>query len=472
MADLFISYKREDRRVAERLSIALEQLGFDVWWDFELLSGDGFRKIIERVIDECSTTIVLWSELSRESTFVVDEATYSREQDKLCPARIDDCRLPLGFGGDHVVDLRGWEGEMSHDGLQGLIRAVEAKTGKKARLGAKPRGQDEEAHFAEMEAFKAAEAAGNVSALQSFLRDFPRGSFANFVRGQLETMGAEAPKVTVAAYSSGASAPSRSAPAHGNPASLRRPTLQPNAPEKERRMTPWFAIAGVLAAAAVAAVVFVILPRGSTTVTAPTSVLAQAKPDGASAAYDANTLNEQVRAAVEQARRSETLATSAATRARSYAQLAEQNIGHEPSGMDVRVFSGGNAGDRYAGQIEAMGVGYGSQAQAVRYQGLGIYAWGQNANNTFGGLRYEGEFANDAANGAGLYFWRDGKHYAGAIGNWRRDGLGVFTFADGRRYEGQWSGDQQSGLGAEWDAQGRVAQQGVWSGGVLTTPLT
>ena len=471
MADLFISYKREDRRVAERLSIALEQLGFDVWWDFELLSGDGFRKIIERVIDECSTTIVLWSELSRESTFVVDEATYSREQNKLCPARIDDCRLPLGFGGDHVVDLRGWEGEMGHEGLQGLIRAVEAKTGKKARLGARPRGQDEEAHFAEMEAFKAAEAAGNVSALQSFLRDFPQGSFANFVRGQLETMGAEAPKVAVAAYSGGPSVPSRSDAARGAPIPPRS-SPQSSAPEKQRRATPWLAIAAALTVAAIATVVFVVLPRGSTNVTAPTSVLAQAKPDGASATYDANALNEQVRAAVEQARRGETLAIAAAARARSAARVAEQNIGHEIGGMDVRVFSGALAGDRYAGQIENAGDGYGGQSQTVRYQGVGVYSWGQNANNTFGGLRYEGEFANDAANGAGLYFWRDGKHYAGAIGNWRRDGLGVFTFADGRRYEGQWSGDQQSGLGAEWDAQGRLSQQGIWSGGVLTTPLT
>ena len=46
MADVFISYKREDRQTAERISIALEQLGFDVWWDFELLSGDKYRNVI------------------------------------------------------------------------------------------------------------------------------------------------------------------------------------------------------------------------------------------------------------------------------------------------------------------------------------------------------------------------------------------------------------------------------------------
>ena len=61
MADIFISYKREDRRVAERLSIALEQLGFDVWWDFEILSGDRFRRVVEKVIDECKVAIVLFN---------------------------------------------------------------------------------------------------------------------------------------------------------------------------------------------------------------------------------------------------------------------------------------------------------------------------------------------------------------------------------------------------------------------------
>lgn len=199
MADVFISYKREDRRAAERLSIVLEQLGFNVWWDFDLICGDQFRRAIEKIIDECAATVVLWSVLARESTFVVDEATYAREQGKLCPARIDECRLPLGFGGDHVVDLRDWDGEIGHEGLQALLRALELKTGKKARLGAPARDAEDEARYAEMEAFKAAQAAQNVSALRSFLRDYPEGAFSKFVRGQLAEMETVAPAVAVAA---------------------------------------------------------------------------------------------------------------------------------------------------------------------------------------------------------------------------------------------------------------------------------
>jgi len=451
MADLFISYKREDRRVAERLSIALEQLGFDVWWDFELLSGDGYRKVIERVIDECGATIVLWSELSRESTFVVDEAAYSREQNKLCPARIDDCRLPLGFGGDHVVDLRNWEGEMGNEGLQSLMRAIELKTGKKARLGARPRGESEEARFAEMEAFKAAEAAGNASALQSFLRDYPQGTFANFVRGQLETMG-----VSVMAHA-GAAQPVRRAPV-GQPPRM-PPKPAPAVVEQPRRpgMPAWLWIAGLAGLALASAIFFVVMPHGGAPV-APSVAIATTKED---AAYDPSTLNAQVRTAVAEARRSESLANAAAARAQAVAQHAEANAGNQQYGEDVRIFSGDHAGDRYAGQLTDN-----------HYEGLGRYTWAQNPGNPYNSQSVVGEFSNDAPNGAGIYTWRDNKRYAGQLANWLRQGSGIFWFADGRRYEGQWSGDRQSGFGVEWDAQGHVSQQGIWANGELATPLS
>ncbi len=450
MADIFISYKREDRRVAERLSIALEQLGFDVWWDFELLSGDGYRKVIERVIDECGVTVVLWSELARESTFVVDEAAYSREQNKLCPARIDDCRLPLGFGGDHVVDLRNWEGEMGHDGLQSLLRAVELKTGKKARLGARPRGEDEEARFAEMEAFKAAQAGGNASALQTFLRDYPHGSFANFVRGQLETMG-----VAVMAEA-GAAQAAQLTPAARSPRAPPKPKAAPPAaaPAPPRRSSPWPVFGGLAAAIAAAMFIFfVVMPRN---VTAPRPSVTQAE---TAQLYNLAGLNPQVRAAAEEARRSEALANNAAARAGTIAQRAEANIGRQQAGEDVRIFSNDHAGDRYAGQFNN------------QYEGVGVYSWAINAGNSFGAQSYAGEFSDDAPNGAGIYTWRDGKRYAGQMASWQRQGSGVFRLADGRRYEGQWAGDRMNGLGVEWDAQGHLARQGIWSNGELATPL-
>lgn len=198
MADIFISYKREDRPVAERLSIALEQLGFDVWWDFDLLSGEPYRKVIRAVIDQCKAAVVLWSVRAIESDFVMDEATYAKSQGKLCPARIDGVDLPFGFGAIHTDDLSNWDGELSHPGFQAMVRAVESRVGRKGRLGSSPRTADSQAASAELEAFKAAQIAGNASALKAFISAYPRGMFAGFVRGQLETIKAEAQSTPVA----------------------------------------------------------------------------------------------------------------------------------------------------------------------------------------------------------------------------------------------------------------------------------
>lgn len=188
MADIFISYKREDRAVTERLVRALDALGFDVWWDFEVLSGQRFRRVVEQVIDKCGAAVVLWSKLSRESEFVLDEASYAKEQNKLCPARIDDCRLPMGFGQTQAADLSDWTGQAGHHGFDTLIGAIEQLTGKTARLGATARTETAERELEELQAFKAAQIAGTASALNTFLARYPSGAFSAFVRDQIRML--------------------------------------------------------------------------------------------------------------------------------------------------------------------------------------------------------------------------------------------------------------------------------------------
>lgn len=186
MADIFISYKKQDREHAQRLASKLAQHGYDVWWDFELLSGDPYRKVIERVIDECKAAIVLWSERAKESAFVVDEASYAMQKGKLCPARVEDCTPPFGFGQLHVSNLIGWEGDADHPGFVRLLSAIEAKTGKRAQAGMSPRSAEVDAQTAEIEAFKAAQIQGGPTALRAFVDAFPTGAFASFVHGQLK----------------------------------------------------------------------------------------------------------------------------------------------------------------------------------------------------------------------------------------------------------------------------------------------
>ena len=61
MADVFISYAREDAASARRFARGFESSGLSVWWDDALRSGEAFDESIERALREASAVVVLWS---------------------------------------------------------------------------------------------------------------------------------------------------------------------------------------------------------------------------------------------------------------------------------------------------------------------------------------------------------------------------------------------------------------------------
>jgi hypothetical protein len=190
MADIFISYRREDRDFAKRLSEALEERGYEVWWDFDLRSGDRYRSVIQAVLDECKVAIVLWSARSVQSDFVMDEAEYAKALGKICPARIDNVALPFGFGALQTTDLRDWTGQHDHPAFEDLLQSLEKRVGPRAPR-AHP-GRSPRARAAEMAAFTAAEASNDPKALMTYLDFNPSGEFAGVVRSQLADMEVDA----------------------------------------------------------------------------------------------------------------------------------------------------------------------------------------------------------------------------------------------------------------------------------------
>ena len=109
MADIFISYKREDREWAEALSKALEAQGWSTWWDTRLQAGERFNAKIEEELDAAKCVIVLWSKLSVQSHWVIDEANEGLERDILLPLLLDAPKPPLGFRSIHATGILGWD---------------------------------------------------------------------------------------------------------------------------------------------------------------------------------------------------------------------------------------------------------------------------------------------------------------------------------------------------------------------------
>lgn len=105
MADVFLSYAREDAVIAGKLATLLEANGLSVWWDRRLAAGDEINDVIEHALDAAKVAIVLWSPNSVGSRWVRGEADTAAEANKLIPVRIADCKLPISFRGLHTPDV-------------------------------------------------------------------------------------------------------------------------------------------------------------------------------------------------------------------------------------------------------------------------------------------------------------------------------------------------------------------------------
>lgn len=131
MADVFISYKTEDRRRLEPLVNALQADGYSVWWDQHIGTGDDWRQTIERELESARCVIVAWSKRSigPEGRFVRDEATRAQQRKIYVPVLLDPVQVPLGFGESQAASLRGWRGGREDKRYLAVLAAVQRVVG-------------------------------------------------------------------------------------------------------------------------------------------------------------------------------------------------------------------------------------------------------------------------------------------------------------------------------------------------------
>jgi hypothetical protein len=110
MADIFLSYAREDETRARALADALELRGWSIFWDRRIPHGRNFRNHIEDQLGSARCIVVLWSKASLASQFVLDEPTEGQNDGRLVPALIEAVRQPLGFRGLQAANLADWTG--------------------------------------------------------------------------------------------------------------------------------------------------------------------------------------------------------------------------------------------------------------------------------------------------------------------------------------------------------------------------
>lgn len=111
MADIFVSYKREEREEVERLVLALKGLGLDVWFDASLSAGEAFSDEINREVRAAKAVLVCWSPAAASSSWVKAEAQVGFTKQNLISTYIsgpDGFEPPVPYNNLHMQDMRAW----------------------------------------------------------------------------------------------------------------------------------------------------------------------------------------------------------------------------------------------------------------------------------------------------------------------------------------------------------------------------
>lgn len=144
MADVFVSYKREDKHLAEDVIHRLKEAGISVWYDERITPHTSWDETIEQEIATAKAVLVLWTPRSVTSQWVRTEADYGAEHGKMVPVKLEDCALPLAYRRMQTADLSNWDGDASSREWQkalGWVKSLVAGQGSVPDIGPNRPGQ-------------------------------------------------------------------------------------------------------------------------------------------------------------------------------------------------------------------------------------------------------------------------------------------------------------------------------------------
>lgn len=116
------------------LARAVEDEGYEVWWDADLPPHQSYGDVITAKIGQAKAAIVVWSAEAVQSEWVRAEADMARNQKKLVQTALDKVMPPLPFNQIQFAEIGDWRGEPDHRGW----RKVKASLAELCGTGSAP----------------------------------------------------------------------------------------------------------------------------------------------------------------------------------------------------------------------------------------------------------------------------------------------------------------------------------------------
>jgi hypothetical protein len=129
MSDIFVSYDAEDRDRVLPLVQALESTGWTIFWDRTIPAGTAWRQRMDAEIKTCRSVLVVWTEKSVNSEWVIEEAEIGKRRHILVPVLLDEIEPPFGFGMIQAANLIAWNGSIADPSFDRLVSDIAAILG-------------------------------------------------------------------------------------------------------------------------------------------------------------------------------------------------------------------------------------------------------------------------------------------------------------------------------------------------------
>ena len=121
MADIFMSYAREDEAKIKALVAALQAQGWSVFWDRRIPTGETWRGFLGSALESARCVIVAWSRHSVDSQWVAEEADDGKARQILLPILLDRIQPPHGFREIQAADLSSWQPGQASENFGSLV---------------------------------------------------------------------------------------------------------------------------------------------------------------------------------------------------------------------------------------------------------------------------------------------------------------------------------------------------------------
>lgn len=135
MADIFLSYSREDEARIKGLVAEFEAQGWTVFWDRRIPAGETWRSYIGSALQDARCIVVAWSSASVESQWVAEEADEGKARRILVPVLLEPVQVPRGFREIQAANISDWQPGRTSERFAELIADLRRLLGKSRKLG-------------------------------------------------------------------------------------------------------------------------------------------------------------------------------------------------------------------------------------------------------------------------------------------------------------------------------------------------